>query len=86
MSDWLSPAFVLGLLLSIGYASLYHLLWGRGVTELLMALPTAVVGFGAGQLLGLLTKTPVLQIGQLHLLEATLGAWCALLLVRVMQR
>lgn len=86
MSDWFSPALVLGLLLSIGYASLYHLCWGRGLTDLLVALPTAVLGFGAGQFLGLLTNTPLLQVGQLHLLEATLGAWCALWLVRLMQR
>lgn len=86
MSSWLSPALLLGLLFSVGYAALYHLWSGRHWGDLALALPVALLGFGLGQFVGLFSQAPLLQIGQLHLLEASLGAWGALLAVRVLQR
>jgi len=78
MSVWTSPALLLGLLLSIGYASLFHLWGGRGVRDLIAYIIAAVIGFGLGQLIGLYTRVPWLEIGQLHLLEGTIGAWIAI--------
>lgn len=86
MFEWLSPAFALGLICSVGYGVLYHLWSGRTFIDLLVALSVALIGFGSGQLLGLFTQTTWLQIGQLHLVEATLGAWCALLVMHNVQR
>lgn len=86
MFEWLSPALALGLIFSVGYGSLYHLWSGRNFSDLLIALSAALIGFGSGQLLGFFTQTAWLQIGQLHLVEATLGAGCTLLLLRFLQR
>jgi hypothetical protein len=80
----LSPGFVLGILLSVGYACLYHVWSGRHLGDLLLALPVTALGFGAGQFAGLFTQTPLLQIGQLHVFEATVGAWGALFFVRLL--
>jgi hypothetical protein len=70
-----SPAILLGALFCLGYAALLHLWIGRNLRDLLIGLLMAAMGFGFGQLLGLLFQTPILQIGQLHLFEASLGAW-----------
>jgi hypothetical protein len=86
MIGWMSPALLLGVLLSVGYASLYHVLGGRHLGDLALALPTAAFGFGVGQFVGLFLQTPFLQMGQLHVFEATLGAWLALFIIRLLQR
>lgn len=74
----LSPPLVLGLLVSIGYASLYHLWGGRSVRDLLLYLVAAGFGFIVGQTVGVITKIDLLQIGQVHMLEASIGAWLVL--------
>ncbi len=84
--EWLSPALLLGVLLSVGYASLYHLWSGRNLRDLIVALLTAGVGFYTGQLIGAVTATGVLQIGQLHVLEATICAWLALFMMHLLQQ
>jgi hypothetical protein len=83
MSAW-SPAFLLGILLSVVYASLYHLWSGRHLGDLMLALPVTTLGFGVGQFVGLFLQTPLFQIGQLHVFEATIGAWGALFVVRLL--
>ena len=75
MSTSALPAFVLGCLCCVGYASLLHLWVGRHVRDLLLSLLMAGMGFGFGQVIGFFTEASLLQIGQLHLLEASLGAW-----------
>ncbi|MCX6044176.1 MAG: hypothetical protein NT075_03630 [Chloroflexi bacterium] len=86
MSGLGSPALLLGTLLTIGYATLYHVWRGRNVRDLLLALLTAGLGFYVGQVIGALTNTALLQIGQLHVLEASLAAWIALLVMHLLQQ
>jgi hypothetical protein len=69
------PALLLGSLFCLGYAALLHLWIGRNGRDLLLGLLMATMGFGFGQAIGILTQMPLLQIGQLHLLEASMGAW-----------
>lgn len=83
MSTSALPALVLGCLLCIGYASLLHLLFGRHARDLLLSLLMAVMGFGFGQVIGFFTEAPLLQIGQLHLLEASVGAWVLMSVARL---
>lgn len=86
MSAWLSPALLLGALLSLGYASIFHLWRGRGIGDLLLAIPIAMLGFGIGHLFSPTTATSLLEIGQLHVIEGTAGAWLALAAVGILQR
>ena len=79
MSFLLNPSIFLGLLFSIGYASLYHLWGGRTVSDLFIYLIMAILGFTVGQILGEFTQVSFLQIGQLHMVEATLLSWIALI-------
>ena len=78
------PALLLGLLLSAGYASLYHLWGGRTVRDLFVYLIVAGVGFAIGQGIGGVTDLALLRIGQLHVLEASLVAWISLFGLRLL--
>jgi hypothetical protein len=76
------PALLLGVLLSVAYATLLHLWKGRTLRDLLLYLIASAGGFAVGQLLGLLLQIPLPRIGQIHIVEATLFAWIALIGVR----
>ena len=81
--DLFHPGLTLGVLLSIGYASLYHLWNGQNLISLGTYVLGASTGFAVGQVIGNITQVSFLQIGQLHVVEASVVAWVALLLVRL---
>jgi hypothetical protein len=85
MNTGLTPSFLLGALLCLGYASIFHLWRGRGVRDLLLAVPVAALGFGVGHLLSA-TTTSFLDIGQLQVVEGTIGAWLALVGIGILLR
>jgi hypothetical protein len=82
MMALLPPALVLGVALCLLYAGLLHLWKGRTLRDLLLYLAASGGGFAAGQLLGLLLQIPLPRIGQVHVIEASLFAWLALIGVR----
>ncbi len=83
MMSGVPPAFVLGICFCIGYAALLHLWVGRHLRDLLISLLMSFIGFGFGQVVGLLIQSPLFAIGELHLLEASLGAWLLMLVARL---
>jgi hypothetical protein len=82
MLAYVPPALLLSVLLCVAYAGLLHLWKGRSLRDLLLYLVAAAVGFAVGQLLGLLLQIPLPRIGQLHVVEASIFAWAALIGVR----
>lgn len=82
MGPVIAPALVLGLALSMAYAALLHLWKGRSLRDLVAYQIAAVGGFAVGQLVGLLLQMPLPRIGQVHIIEATIFAWLALIGVR----
>ena len=82
MLAFVPPALLLGILLSVAYASLLHLWKGRSLRDLLLYLLASAGGFALGQLLGLLLQIPLPRIGQVHVVEASIFAWLALIGVR----
>lgn len=85
MSGLLSPAFALGAVLSTAYAALFHL-WQRGdMPALRRYLLAAWLGFAAGHLIGNLVGVQWLQVGQLGVLNGTLGAVGALLIAKSLE-
>lgn len=78
----LPPALLLGLILSTVYAALFHLWGGRTVRDLLLYWIASVVGFAIGQAVGLFIRIPLLEIGQLHVLEGSIGAFVGLAVAR----
>jgi hypothetical protein len=81
----LSPALVLGAVLSTIYAALFHL-WQRGTMAALRRyLIAAWLGFAAGHLLGGMLGFQWLQVGDLNALSGTVGAVAALLIANSLQ-
>lgn len=78
----LSPALWLGVVLALLYGAFFFGWRGGGVRQLGRDLVTGLLGFGIGQLGGALAGISLLRLGQLQLLAATAGAFCALLLGR----
>lgn len=72
------PALLLGMFFCLCYAALSHLLSGHTFRELLLFLLMSAIGFGFGQMIGMVTQSPFLRIGELHLFEASLTAWILL--------
>lgn len=83
MSAGVPPALLLGVLFCVGYAALVHLWVGRHLRDLLITLVMSCIGFGFGQVVGLFIQSPLLEMGQLHLLEASIGAWVLMLVARL---
>ncbi len=82
MIGLLPPALLLGILLSAAYAALLHLWKGHGLRDLLLYQVASAGGFAVGQLLGALLEIPLPRIGQVHVVEASLFAWLALIGLR----
>jgi len=75
-----APMIVFSLLLSTLYAAAFHLFKGRNLKDLLFFWLAAVIGFFSGQIVGDRLDLPLWQIGQVHLIEASLAAILFLLL------
>lgn len=84
MNALLNPTLLLGLLLGVGYAALFHLWTGRTLRDLAIYLVASLVGFSLGQWAGQSTGLTLFRIGQLHILETAVGAFLALLIVRTL--
>ncbi len=77
-----APVVVLEGLLAAFWALVFGLLFGRPLARLAYLVPAGLAGVLLGQLIGDLMRSPGLVVGDLHLLEATLGAWTLLLIAR----
>ena len=82
----LPPALLLGTLFCLCYGGLSHLLAGHTFRELLLFLVMSGIGFAFGQVIGTVTQSPFLEIGQLHLFEASLTAWILLGVTYLIER
>ena len=78
-----SPPVILGALLSICYASLYHMWGGYGLRDLAVYLVAAGCGLALGQGACAIMQFELLQIGHLCVVEASIGAWLALFIARL---
>jgi hypothetical protein len=75
------PALMLAALLSTAYAALFHLLRGGALRRLGLLLIASWVGFGLGQAAGALIAWNGAMIGEIHLIEATIGSGIGLVVV-----
>lgn len=84
MNPLLNPTLLLGLLLSAGYAALFHLWTGRTMRDLSIYLIASMLGFALGQWAGQSIGWSLIRIGQLYVIETAAGALLALILVRTL--
>lgn len=76
------PGLLLSAIVSAGYAGLFHLWGGRSLRDLAIYLLASALGFGFGQALGALLHLPLPRIGQVHIIEASVFAWLAMIGLR----
>lgn len=74
------PTLLFALLVALLYGALYHLLRGGGFWRLALCLGLSVVGFVAGQLVGLWRGWIFFPLGSLNLGISTIGSIFALVL------
>ncbi len=80
-----SPALLLGSTVATLWATLFHLLAGRKWQELILYWFAGLVGFAIGQAVGDALPWSPLMLGQVHLLEGTVGCWAAMGIARCLR-
>lgn len=78
----MTPSLIVYLLPPAIYALLFHFFWGRGYGQMLLYLAASVVGFALGVLVARFLHSSWLSLGDVPVLEGSLGALAALLLAR----
>lgn len=78
------PNFIFAFIVATLFGAAFHLIAGGDARRLTMFLLAGWTGFGLGQMLGNTFPWGMLDIGELHLLPAAIGAIVALLLVTIL--
>jgi hypothetical protein len=81
-----SPSIVFSFILATLYGAAFHFLSGGDARRLALFLLAAWLGFALGQAFGDIIGMTLLDIGPLHMLAATIGAWLALVVARLLTR
>ncbi|HHX66356.1 MAG TPA: hypothetical protein GX702_15880 [Chloroflexi bacterium] len=77
-----SPLFLITSTLATMWAALFHLLLGKRLIDLVLYWFVGLIGFAVGQAMADVLALEWLQVGQVHLIEGTLGCWIAMLVAR----
>jgi len=77
----ISPGLALSVLLATAIGATFHLWRGGGYGMLVRYLLAAWGGFALGQLAGWLGGWELAMVGQVHMLEGTLGSGLVLMIV-----
>ena len=85
MTGLLSPALVLGAVLSTAYAALFHLWHKGGIAALWNDLLAAWLGFAGGYFVGDVAGVQLLKVGHLDIFSGTVGAMLALLIAKSLE-
>ncbi len=81
-----SPSVVFSFIVATLYGASFHLVSGGDARRLALFLLAAWLGFGLGHVFGDVLDITFLDVGPLHMLTATIGAWLALVVARVLTR
>lgn len=80
------PSVVFSFILATLYGAAFHLISGGDARRLALFLLAAWLGFGLGHTFGETFNVTLMDIGSLHMLTATMGAWLALVVARILTR
>ncbi len=78
----LTPALLMSGLLATIYALLFHLVWGDTMRQLVRLWLVAIIGFGMGQVVAMGMGWGFAMVGDVHVVEGTVGAWAALVVAK----
>ncbi len=79
-----SPTVVFGFILATLYGAAFHLIFGGNTRRLALYLLAGWLGFALGQVFGSAFAVRVFNIGAINTFAATLGAWLALFITRLL--
>ena len=77
-----TPGLAMSLLLASVYGTAFHLWGGRRFRDLPLYWLAALLGFAAGHLFGQKLDLVPWSLGQVQLIEATVGAFLFLIIIR----
>jgi hypothetical protein len=80
------PSIVFSFILATLYGASFHMVSGGDARRLALFLLAAWLGFALGHSLGEVVGISFLDIGPLHMLPATIGAWLALVVASLLTR
>lgn len=80
-SEFLPPSLILSTVLAVLLATLWYVWRGGGLRVWVVDVLAALLGFGAGQLVGWWLNLPLPSVGQVRVIEGALFALLALWLV-----
>jgi len=86
MNWFLSPPLILSIAVGSLYGGFFHLIWGEKAIDLFTYWLASLVGFSLGQVLGNILALDIIMIGQVHLLEASIFSWVALIVARWLKK
>ncbi|HHJ06427.1 MAG TPA: hypothetical protein ENK24_02895 [Anaerolineae bacterium] len=78
----MSPYILLIFLIGGAYGAAFHIWQGKSAKELFYYLPAGIIGFVLGQIVASYFNWQLYQIGPLHIIEASIGAWSTLFIAR----
>jgi uncharacterized membrane protein YeaQ/YmgE (transglycosylase-associated protein family) len=78
----MAPYLILAVLLGGLYGVLFHLWQGKTLRDLIIYSLVGIIGFFLGQVVGTLLGFNFFLIGSLHMIEATIGSWLCLFLIK----
>lgn len=81
-----SPSVVFSFIVATLYGAAFHLVSGGDARRLALFLLAAWLGFSLGHAIGDALDVSLMDIGPLHILPATVGAWLALTAARILTR
>lgn len=81
-----SPSVVFSFIVATLYGAAFHVFAGGDARRLAFFLLAAWVGFGLGHAIGGVVQLGWADIGPLHMLPATIGAWVALVVAYILTR
>lgn len=74
-----ASGFILGALLATAYGAGFHVIMGGPARRIVLYVVTAWLGFVVGHFVGETVELTLFDLGALHLLSASVGAWAALI-------
>ena len=77
-----APVFILGSTVATIWAALFHLLYGKRLTDLILYWFVALLGFFVGQALADVSGIRWLLLGQVHVLEGSVACCAAMAMAR----
>lgn len=81
-----SPSVVFSFIVATLYGAAFHLVSGGDARRLALFLLAAWLGFALGHSFGETLDVALMDVGPLHMLPATIGAWLALVVARLLTR